>query len=172
MRTSILAEVYHEVEISQSAVVRVGNRREIRMRCEIVGEQHHLVHQLWFGAFFAQSAEIVCIHGNDAIKGAKIFCRHGTRVVCECVATCCRLLAHAMIREFALVIVNHSCRIDGRKIGTAVRFLNFLAENFLSQRRAADIAQTNKENVHKCLVRMCLNVAQRYDFFEVLAPFS
>ena len=165
MGASILAEVNHKVEICQSAVVRVGNRREIWVCCEIVGEQHHLVHQFGSRAFLAQPAEIVGIHSNDAIEGVKILCRHGTRVVCECVATCCGLLAHAMIREFSFVIVYHSCRINGRKVRNSTSRFNFLAKNFFGQRRTADVAKANKKDLHKRLVSMCLNAAQRYEIF-------
>ena len=165
MRASILAEVNHEVEISQSAVVGVGNRREIRMRCEIVGEQHHLVHQFGSWAFLAQSADVVCIHGYDTIESAKILGCHRARMMGECVATCCGLLAHAMIREFSFVIVYHSCRINGRKVRNSTSRFNFLAKNFFGQRRTADIAKANKKNLHKRLVSMCLNAAQRYEIF-------
>lgn len=165
MRASILAEVNHEVEISQSAVVGVGNRREIRMRCEIVGEQHHLVHQFGSWAFLAQSADVVCIHGNDTIESAKILGCHRARMMGECVATRCGLLAHAMIREFSFVIVYHSCRINGRKVRNSTSRFNFLAKNFFGQRRTADVAKANKKDLHKRLVSMCLNAAQRYEIF-------
>ena len=165
MRASILAEVNHEVEISQSAVVEVGNRREIRMRCEIVGEQHHLVHQFGSWAFLAQSADVVCIHGNDTIESAKILGCHRARMMGECVATRCGLLAHAMIREFSFVIVYHSCRINGRKVRNSTSRFNFLAKNFFGQRRTADVAKANKKDLHKRLVSMCLNAAQRYEIF-------
>ena len=165
MRASILAEVNHEVEISQSAVVGVGNRREIRMRCEIVGEQHHLVHQFGSWAFLAQSADVVCIHGNDTIESAKILGYHRARMMGECVATRCGLLAHAMIREFSFVIVYHSCRINGRKVRNSTSRFNFLAKNFFGQRRTADVAKANKKDLHKRLVSMCLNAAQRYEIF-------
>ena len=144
MRASILAEVNHEVKISQSAVVGVGNRREIRMRCEIVGEQHHLVHQFGSWAFLAQSADVVCIHGYDTIESAKILGCHRARMMGECVATRCGLLAHAMIREFSFVIVYHSCRINGRKVRNSTSRFNFLAKNFFGQRRTADVAKANK----------------------------
>ena len=165
MRASILAEVNHEVKISQSAVVGVGNRREIRMRCEIVGEQHHLVHQFGSWAFLAQSADVVCIHGNDTIESAKILGCHRARMMGECVATRCGLLAHAMIREFSFVIVYHSCRINGRKVRNSTSRFNFLAKNFFGQRRTADVAKANKKDLHKRLVSMCLNAAQRYENF-------
>ena len=165
MRASILAEVNHEVKISQSAVVGVGNRREIRMRCEIVGEQHHLVHQFGSWAFLAQSADVVCIHGYDTIESAKILGCHRARMMGECVATRCGLLAHAMIREFSFVIVYHSCRINGRKVRNSTSRFNFLAKNFFGQRRTADVAKANKKDLHKRLVSMCLNAAQRYEIF-------
>ena len=130
-------------------VIRIGDALLIGVSREEIGEEHDFVHQRFVGTKCAQSAEVVGIHGHDAVEGFEIFGLHGARTVGESIAVCFGVPPHAHIGELALVVVDHAGGINARKFGRTTGTLHALAENFLGNGRTTDVAETNEENIHE-----------------------
>ena len=76
---------------------------------EKIREEHDFAHQRLVGTKRAQAAEIVGVHGHDAVEGFEIFGLHGARTVGEMITMRGGVLAHAHIGELASWYVDR-CR--------------------------------------------------------------
>ena len=112
---------------------------------EEIGEEHDFVHQRLVGTKCTEAAEVVGIHGHNAVEGVEIFYLHGARTVGELITMRGGVLAHAHIGEFALVVVDHPGGVDERKVGRAAGTLHVLTKNFLGYGRTTDVAEANEE---------------------------
>lgn len=135
----IFAQVDDLFKLPCAAIIRVGDVVEVRMLCQVVGQQLHPLHGLRVGSHGPQAAQVVGIHGQDVVEVGKVAIRDGARAVRESIATAIGMIAHARIGQLPLVVVDEARRVNV-KVGTAASGSHLLSKHLFGQRRTTDVA--------------------------------
>ena len=144
----VFYQVEGKLEAVGTAVIRVGHGVVSGMARHEVGGAHQP------GAFFAsacqtrESLHVVGVHAEDDVEAREVLAPYLPRYAVYAVAAARPVAAHPAVGQLPLVPRAYACRVNVDAGEALALFFEFLFHYGLGGRRAADVAEADKEKVH------------------------
>lgn len=108
----VLKQFDDQLEVTVTAVVRVGYGGVVGMVAQIVSHHHYLFLSFCIGSHGGDGAEVVAVHYDDEVEVLEVLTAYLSGMAVEVVAVLVAMAAHACVGQLTYVPVSDASGVD------------------------------------------------------------